>query len=201
MRQTLYFRFVTSLKHNDRPAQHLSCLLNTVHQRWMTKWPKGIRGLASMNKTEIKNRGATIFQNSSSHLKILDVREVTRRNFRTEDAQILGATVQNSFITANRRPRIRHPWCAIHFFYNQSGNVASWPKSHGFWNVFGECLVRTSSWTATALSEIFSFFISSQKCRDSTSITSRRIPSTSFPIHCPLTVPTSGANPSEIQRR
>ena len=90
-----------------------SCVLNTVQQRWITKWPKGIRGLASMNKTEIKNRGAKIFQNSSSQLKIIGAREVTRSNFHTVGPHTLRTT--NSAITTIRRPRFSHPSCKIHF--------------------------------------------------------------------------------------
>jgi hypothetical protein len=78
----------------------LGCVMNTVQQRWMTKWPKEIHSLASMNKTEIKIRGANIFQNSSSHLKILGAREVTRSNFHIESPHILGTT--NSVITTTR---------------------------------------------------------------------------------------------------
>jgi hypothetical protein len=66
-----------------------SCVLNTVQQRWMTKWPRGIRGLTSRNKTEIKNRGAKILQNSSSQLKILGARKVTRSNCHTVRPHIL----------------------------------------------------------------------------------------------------------------
>jgi hypothetical protein len=157
----LYFRFVTSVGHNDRPTQHLRCVLHTVHQRWMTKWPKGIRGLASMNKTEMKNRGAQIFQKSRSQLKILVARIVTWSKFHTEDPQILGTTVKKISRHGDLASEIYAPLMHNTFAYNQRGNRSSCPKRQRFRPVIGDCLVRP--WTATTLSEVSLFFSSSQQ--------------------------------------
>jgi len=103
-----HFPFVTSTKHNDRPAQHTKlCVEYRTREVDDQVAPKGIRGLASMNKTEIKNRGAKIFQNSSSQLKILSARKVTQSNFHTVGPHILGTTF--SVITTIRRPSFMHP--------------------------------------------------------------------------------------------
>ena len=51
-------------------------------------------------------KGAKLSQNARSHLKILG----TRSKFRTDDSQILGATVQNLVATAILSPGFLHPW-------------------------------------------------------------------------------------------
>jgi hypothetical protein len=55
----------------------------------------GIRSVGVCWILMVYDRGAQIFQKSRSHLKILGARRVTWSKFRTEDPQILGATVQN----------------------------------------------------------------------------------------------------------
>lgn len=51
-----------------------------------------------MRFTDVDTRGggSRIFQQSRSDLKILDAGWVARKQFQTEDPQILGATVQKS---------------------------------------------------------------------------------------------------------
>jgi hypothetical protein len=177
----------------------LSCVLNTVHQRWTTKWPNGISGLASMNKIEIKNSGAKIFQNSSSQLKIPGARQVTRSKFHIEGSHILGTT--NSVITTTRRPRFRHPWCIVNFCTTKTAIQKVDPSAKASETYSGS--VWFEPHTGQRL-PFLRFLLSSahhSQCRESTAITSRNISSTSFPVHCSLIVPTPGANPSEIQRR
>jgi len=167
----------------------------------MTKWPERIRGRASTNKTEIKNRGAKIFQNSSSQLKILGAKEVTRSNFHIEgrNIRVLGTT--NSVITTTRRPRFRHPLCIIHLFKTKAAIQKVDPSAKTSETYSGSVWFEPHTGQRLPLLKFSLSSVHRRKCRDSTAITSRHISSSSFPIHCSLIVPTSGANPSEIQRR
>jgi hypothetical protein len=162
----------------------------------MTKWPKGIRGLASINKTELKNRGAKIFQNSSSQLKILGAREVTQSNFNFEGPHTLGMT--NSVVTTTRRPRFRHPWCIIQFFTTKAAIQKVDPSAKASETYSGSVWFEPHNGQRLPLLRISLSSVHHRKCWDSNAITLRNISSTSFPIHCSLIVPTPGANPSGI---
>ena len=59
-------------------------------------------------------RGAKIFENSGSHLKILGIRKVTQSKFHTVDLHVLVATVQNVVALAARRPEFVR-LCPIYF--------------------------------------------------------------------------------------
>jgi hypothetical protein len=58
---------------------------------------------------KLQCKSAQIFRNSRSHLQVPGTRRVTWCKFRTEDPQILGATVQNVVATVSLRPGFVHP--------------------------------------------------------------------------------------------
>jgi hypothetical protein len=55
-------------------------------------------------------QGCTHFQKSTSHLKILNVREVTWRKFHADDPRPLAATEQNLVATSNWCTEFVNPW-------------------------------------------------------------------------------------------
>jgi hypothetical protein len=57
-----------------------------------------------------RTRDPHIFQKRSSHFKIPGAWTVACSTFYTADTQILGATVQNLFVTAIWGPGFVHPW-------------------------------------------------------------------------------------------
>ena len=57
------------------------------------------------------HQGAHIFDKCWSHLKIPGARWVTWTRFRTQDAQLVGATVQSSVARATWRAVFVRPWC------------------------------------------------------------------------------------------
>jgi len=60
--------------------------------------------------------GAQIFQKSRSHFNILSARRVTCRTFRTEDPQILSATIQNLVARASGSPGFVYPCLTSSYF-------------------------------------------------------------------------------------
>jgi hypothetical protein len=58
----------------------------------------------------VQKKGAHIFQKSTSHLKILDVREVPWNKFHADDPRPLAATEQNLVATPIWWTEFVHPW-------------------------------------------------------------------------------------------
>jgi len=160
-------------------------------------WPSGPRGsvawqvwIKQKSKTGVQN----IFQNSSSKLKIPGARKVTRNNFHTVGPHLLSIT--NSVITTTRRPSFMHPWCKIHFFTTKAAIQKVDPSATASETYSGNVWFEPHTGERLPFLRFSLSSVHHSQYRNSTAITS-----TAFLIHSSLIVPTSGANPSEIQRR
>jgi hypothetical protein len=95
------------MKHNESSAQHFKLCVEYRTPEVDDQVAQGDPWPGKYEYNIKKNRGAKIFQNSDSQLKILGAGEVTRSNFHIEGPHILGTT--NSIITTTRRPSFWHP--------------------------------------------------------------------------------------------